>query len=407
MTESVAAPRLKAVDLARGIALLGVALVNVHAFAAVWSSLYGLDLARSAADVVAETVNAMLFTHRSYPVLSFLFGAGLAWQWSHLPEPTRQPRHLRPRLWALLAIGVAHGLLLWPGDVLTAYALMGLVIVALLKRSNRVILGAAIAAYVFTVLLYTSLGVGMVTAPALPFAVDEPLASFAAATWREALSRRLGEYWQRGLVQLFVTDFWAHALLGMWAARTGALQRFFAAPFARLSVVIAGFVLLLAGSGVELYAARFGGWNASTFDDRGGGMMAIALLPASMGGLWLWLTVAACWSRSRFAHGVLASFIIAAGRAPLSQFIGQSLIFAVVFSKSLIGWHGELGRGTYSLIALLTYVMLCGFLRAWAVSGHAHGPMEMLWRGLTMRLSPPPALPATATRATSSSPTSP
>ena len=67
MTSFSSAERLPAVDFARGIALLGVALVNVHAFASVWSSVYGLDLAKNAADVIAEYANAVLFTHRSYP----------------------------------------------------------------------------------------------------------------------------------------------------------------------------------------------------------------------------------------------------------------------------------------------------------------------------------------------------
>ena len=39
MTSFSSAERLLAVDFARGIALLGVALVNVHAFASVWSSV--------------------------------------------------------------------------------------------------------------------------------------------------------------------------------------------------------------------------------------------------------------------------------------------------------------------------------------------------------------------------------
>ena len=397
MSDSGAASRVAAVDLARGIAMLGVALVNVHAFAAVWSSVYGLDLAGTVADLAAETFTAMLFTHRSYPVLSFLFGAGLAWQWMRAASreyaPLGAPPHkrLRPRLWALLVIGVIHGLLLWPGDVLAAYALMGLMLVAILKCSDRAILGAAVTVYGLTALLYLSLGLAMITAPGAPFPADEPAASFAAMTWRDALSRRPGEYWQRGLAQLLVSDFWAHVLLGMWAVRSGALSRFFAAPFASNALTFTGFGLLVAGSAVELFAAQYGGWNASTFNDYGNGLMAIAVLPASLGGLWLWLTVAACWSRSRFAAGTVASFVVASGRAPLSQFVGQSIVFALLFNKSLIGWHGELGRAACFLIAVLTYALLSGFLRAWAASGHAHGPMEMLWRGLTNRLAPPPS----------------
>jgi uncharacterized protein len=382
MTDSVAPNRLIAIDLARGIAMLGVALVNVHAFAATWSSLYGLDMAHSFADVTAETVNAMLFTHRSYPVLSFLFGVGLAMQWSRLPETTCRPQQLRGRMWALLAIGVAHGLLLWPGDVLTTYAVMGLLIVGLLKFDNRVTLGVAVIVYTLTFALYLSIGVAMIASQLEPYPSPESIASFAASSLTEAVSLHPREYLDRGLIQILVSDFWAHALFGMWAARSGALQRFFAAPFARSSIVLIGAMLFVSGSATELTAATFGGWNAQTFDDFGYGLMTIALLPASLGGLWFWLTIAAVWSNSRYARSALASFVSAAGRASLTQFIGQSVVFAILFNKSLVGWHGELGRGTYSLIALATYLLLCAFIRAWLASGYTRGPMEMLWQWL-------------------------
>ena len=389
MPDFTASDRLTAIDLARGIAMLGVALVNIHAFAATWLSLYGLDMARSMADVVAETVNAMLFTHRSYPVLSFLFGAGLALQWSHLPEYARRPQHLRARLWALLAIGLAHGLLLWPGDVLTTYAVLGLLIVGLLRFDNRVTLGLAIVVYALTAALYVSIGVAMLATQIDPYPAIESSASFAVNSLAVALSRHPGEYVDRGLAQILVSDFWGHALLGIWAARSGALQRFLAAPFARPGIVIVGALLFVMGGATELIAAKYGGWNALTNHDFGYGLMTIALLPASLGGLWIWLTVAACWARSSFARSTLASLVVATGRAPLTQFIGQSIVFAVLFNKSLIGWYGELGRGTYSLIAVATYLLLCAFIRAWLAAGHAHGPMEIVWRWLTKFLSSP------------------
>ena len=393
MPDSTASNRLIAIDLARGIAMLGVALVNIHAFAATWSSLYGLDMARSAADVVAETVNAMLFTHRSYPVLSFLFGAGLALQWSHLPETTRRPQQLRGRLWALLAIGIVHGLLLWPGDVLTTYAVVGLLIVGLLKFDNRVTLGLAVVVYALTAALYVSIGAHLLASGNDSYPAIEDAASFAASDVLTALSLHRSEYADRGLVQLLVSDFWAHALFGMWATRSGALQRFFAAPLARPSIVIIGALLLVSGSAAELIAAKFGGWSAQTVDQFGFGLMTIALLPASLGGLWFWLTVAACWGRTRFGRNTLASLVIAAGRASLTQFIGQSVVFAILFNKSLVGWHGELGRGTYSLIALATYLLLCAFIRAWLASGYTRGPMEMVWQWLIKLGSKQPAKP--------------
>ena len=183
-----------------------------------------------------------------------------------------------------------------------------------------------------------------------------------------------------------MSDFWAHTLLGLWAGRSGALLRFLMAPLARKPVVVIGAGLLVAGSLIELIAARHGGWNALSFNDVGSGLMTLAVLPASVGGLWLWLTVAAIWSQR--VDSTLKSLVIAAGRAPLTQFIGQSVVFALLFNKSFVGLYGELGRAAYSLIAIATYVLLCGFIRAWLGSGHAHGPMEIVWRRLTNVLSP-------------------
>ena len=385
MTNVSSAERLPAVDLARGIALLGVALVNVHAFAAVWSTVYGLDLAKNTADVIAEYANAVLFTHRSYPVLAFLFGVGLAWQWQRLPEADRKPNRLRARLWALLLIGVAHGLLLWPGEVLTVYAVMGLVLVSLLRFSDHVILGVVISGYLGTALMYSSIAMSWFVWDGAPTPVVEPTASFALSSVRSALQSHRQEFLERGLMQLLVPDFWAHALFGIWAGRSGALQRFLHDPLARRWVVIVGALLFSFGTTLEVVAARYGGWDALVTQDRGVALMTLALLWASLGGLWLWLTLVGMWARS--GDSGMSDLVSAAGRAPLTQFIGQSIVFAVLFNKSLVGLHGELGRGVYSLIAIATYLLLCAFIRAWLASGHAYGPMEIVWRRLTTLFS--------------------
>ena len=389
MTSFSPAERLPAIDLARGVALLGVALVNVHAFASVWSSVYGLDLAKSSADVAAEYVNAVLFTHRSYPVLAFLFGVGLAWQWQRLPEHARTPKVLRARLWALLLIGVAHGLLLWPGEVLTVYALMGLVLVTIVRFSDRVILNTMITVYVGIAVMYTGIAVSWLMWPGSAVPVVEATSSFALSSIRAALVLHRQEFLERGLMQLLVPDFWAHALLGVWAGRSGALQRFLQDPFGNRGVVVIGALLVSFATTLELIAAKHGGWDALVTKDLGVALMTLALLWASLGGLWLWLTISAVWAQSRNSgDSALKALVTAAGRAPLTQFIGQSMVFTLLFSKSLIGLHGELGRFIYSLIALATYLLLCAFLHEWFASGHPHGPIEIVWRRLTSLFSP-------------------
>ena len=385
--------RLPAIDLARGIAMIGVALVNVHAFAAVWASVYGLDLARGAGDVAAEYLTGLLFTHRSYPVLAFLFGAGLAWQWQRLPIERRWPNALRARLWVLLAFGVVQGLLLWPGDVLAAYGCMGLIAVSLLRFSDRALGFLTIGAYAGVVLVYTLTGAVMLLWPQPPWPLVEPAASFSMPSAWQALLTRRSEFIERGLAQALVPDFWAHVLFGMWAARSGALSRFLAAPLASPTVVIVGALSLILASAVELLGARYGGWDVRVMQDRGWGLMTMAIVWASLGGLWGWLTVAALWARAAESTALpwLRSLVSAAGRAPLTQFIGQSLIFATVFNESALGLHGHVGRGWQAVIALATYLLLCLYIRAWFSLGQRYGPVEIAWRRLTNWLSPPPA----------------
>jgi uncharacterized protein len=380
--------RLPAIDLARGIAMLGVALVNVHHFAVGWTMLYALDLAKQPWDVFAEYFVAILFSHRSYPVLAFLFGAGLAMQWARLPEARRTPNALRPRLWALLALGLVHGFVLWPGDVLATYAVIGLIGVGFLKGSARRTGIVAATVLTITVVIYSVLGGTQIFSDEASRAWPLAAASFADASWWAAVAQHPSEYRERGLMQLTLTDMWGWVIFGIWAARTGVLQRYLAAPLAHGALMFFGAAALVLGSGIECFAATRGGWDAFTYNEIGSGWMVLAVVPASLGGLWLWLTVAALWSVRAEATRGLKSLLIATGRAPLTQFFGQSIVFTFVFNKSLIGWHGELGRFAYSMIAMTTYILLSGFIRAWLANGHAHGPIETLWRDLTRLFSP-------------------
>ena len=70
-----------------------------------------------------------LFTvHRFFPIFSLLFGIGFALQMRSATTRAPRPRLiLVRRLLVLLGIGVLH-FLLWPGDILTTYALIGLVV---------------------------------------------------------------------------------------------------------------------------------------------------------------------------------------------------------------------------------------------------------------------------------------
>ncbi|MCO1656548.1 DUF418 domain-containing protein [Pseudonocardia humida] len=114
---AAARSRILALDVVRGVALCGILLVNVRPIAA-------------AVDAPADPEwFALLAQQRFYVIFSLLFGIGFALLVDSAAARTATPRLvLLRRLLALLVVGLAHRFGLWGGEILTVYALVGLVV---------------------------------------------------------------------------------------------------------------------------------------------------------------------------------------------------------------------------------------------------------------------------------------
>lgn len=129
-TPAQPAERITTLDILRGIALLGILLVNMKLFSQpVQETFLPVDAPATPAgrvDLAAEWLVRFLAEGKFYSLFSFLFGLGFALQ---LARAERQgarflPRYLR-RLLVVLAIGVLHAAFIWAGDILTLYATLG------------------------------------------------------------------------------------------------------------------------------------------------------------------------------------------------------------------------------------------------------------------------------------------
>ncbi len=69
---------------------------------------------------------------KAFALFSLLFGLGLAMQYDRLAANPRRTILLIRRLLALLVFGVVHLLLIWNGDILTEYAVTGLIALPIL-----------------------------------------------------------------------------------------------------------------------------------------------------------------------------------------------------------------------------------------------------------------------------------
>jgi len=372
--------RVAAPDLARGAMLLLIALANVvtwtHGHPA---GLRGYPPDPRGADQVVTIAQLVLVDGRAYPLFALLFGYGvvqLARRRAAVGLPAAAVvRLVRRRGWWLLLIGAAHGVLLYPGDVVGAYGLVAVLLAGALVHAarDRALLvvvgsGAALVTLFGATVAFTA---DPATAAAIPsMAVADPLAAFAA---------RAVEYLGSGLVGSVLGVFGAVAL-GTWAARRGLLDdpRAHRPLLVRLAAiglglaVLGGLPLALIAGGV--WAAPFGATAAA------GALHAATGYAGGLGYAALFGLLAL--GRAGHDPGVVARAVRACGQRSLSCYLAQSVAFAALLPAWTLGLGAVLGPGAAALLAVAVWLVILVVAAASDRLG-VRGPAETLLRRLT------------------------
>src|SRR5688572_21949641 len=163
MSESRISPislpeRIEILDVLRGLAICVILIGNMQ-----WFSGYGFMPAALAAEApLADRVTHFLVHFfvegKFYSIFSFLFGFGFALQIARAGERGDTKASLfKRRLFWLLVIGLLHGWLLWAGDILSVYAVMGFVLLLFRKKTDDGLLKWAFALLVVPIVTYVLL----------------------------------------------------------------------------------------------------------------------------------------------------------------------------------------------------------------------------------------------------------
>ena len=113
-------------DYLRLFALFGIVVVNVQYIA--FSALHGVTdaMAETAVDTIILWLVNGLALLKTYGLFSFMFGVGLGFLMrSAARRGLPFGRVYRNRMIGLAILGIAHGCLFFPGDILTIYAVTG------------------------------------------------------------------------------------------------------------------------------------------------------------------------------------------------------------------------------------------------------------------------------------------
>ncbi len=384
--------RIEAVDALRAFALAGILQVNIQSF--VWGAgdpLGFFGQPPSALDAAVYLLIATFVSSKFLSIFAFLFGVGFAMQWRSL----RRRRSAadariayRRRLRFLLALGLAHGALLYYGDILASYALVGLLLLryagqrpaAMVDSARRWWLGYALFVIASTV-LFERLRQAFPAAddPAqVPDGAIERLAVYTQDGYAAQVAPRIADYWSvlGSTALLGVPQLMALFLLGAIAGRLGWLARPQRHPHVWRAAVRIGLA--------ALPFAAAGAWiNFVTMRDSPGDPTSVGYALQSIGALAASLYVAAfVRSAQRPTMRPFIRWLAPAGRMPLTNYVAQSFVMGLLLSGWGLGLGAALSRAELALLALAIVAVQIVASRAW-IARFGQGPLEAMWRRAT------------------------
>ena len=387
--------RIEILDVLRGLAVCGILIGNMQ-----WFSGYGmmppaLALQSPLADRITHFLVHFFVEGKFYSIFSFLFGFGFALQIARAEERGDLNASLfKRRLFWLLVIGVLHAYLLWAGDILSIYAVMGFALILFRKKTNGALLKWAAAMLVIPILTYILIYILFVA-----FVPPEAVAKLDAGQidlWNQAVAKVLqssypqiitdfnlnyilGRYASL-ILQMRLPKILAMFLLGFYAYRLGFFQDLSShRPFIR-RVLIYGLVLGLVGN---ISFAALAGAEA-VFPPSLAGIVGVITYAFGVPALALFFIalVATLWQKA--VPRRLLAFLAPVGRMALTNYLLQTVICVLIFYGYGFGQFGRVGARTATLIALGIFLFQILMSELW-LKYFSYGPMEWIWRQLTYR----------------------
>jgi uncharacterized protein len=429
--------RLRTLDVLRGAALLGIALMNI-VFSGLPMAAYSNPNVWGGNDplnVGILAVQWVLFDGKMRALFSIMFGAGIVLFMQRALERDNSVRAAdllsRRMLWLML-FGALHGWLIWAGDILYSYGLFGLLLIPMRNVAPRKLLVTAGVFMVLLTLAVVGMGFSQRSTRDKAMAARAVEAKGQALTkeqqdakkaWDETYNRALpskqklqeeidnyrkgygGVMTQRAPIMRKFNflpvyfpngiDIWALMLIGMALFKLGVLQGERPKGF-YVRLAAAGYGVGIAMNSVSTY-----GMITSNYDIVANifwnvpyelGRVAVVLGHASV----LILFAQGQWMRW------LADRLAAVGQMAFSNYISHSIIYALVFYAPGLRLFGQLQRYQLYYVVLGMWILSLTISPIW-LRYFRFGPLEWCWRSLTYwqrqpmrRRAPAPAADAFA-----------
>jgi uncharacterized protein len=375
------AARALAPDLARGGMLLLIALANVHYYLFDRPvGRHGYPAGLDGVDRAVTVLQMSLVDGRAYPLFGFLFGYGivqLAGRRGAMGLPvTAVTRLVRRRGRWMLLIGLLHGVLLWPGDIVGAYGLLAVLMAGLLVAgSDRRLRTTAAVGLVLITLLYAG------SALPVPGRTRQLLPSMTIPDAGPALASRAVEWVGVGLL-IQALGVFAAVALGARAARRRLLDEPQRHRVRLRRTAVAGISAAVLG-GLPLALVTAGVWASPPVPVLlvAGALHALSGYAGGLGYAALF-GLLAIRIAERGRPGAVARALRACGQRSLSCYLAQSVAFVALLPAWTLGL-GALARvWQATLVGLGTWLVILAIAALSDRAGY-RGPAEVALRRLT------------------------
>ena len=379
-------------DVLRGFALLGVLLANMvtHSGYFFLSEAGKAALDTAEVDRYAEWIEHFLIDGKFYSLFSMLFGIGFALQLKRASalDINFVPR-FRRRLVIMFLFGLTHAILLYVGDILTVYALVGFVLILFRNSSDKFLLRSAVVFTILPIVQYAIMWALNFASPPEPVVEEQgprffdqlieiyKTGSFLEITQMNISGLVLGRYPDLIFTGRFFRVL-AMFLVGFYAAKNMLFANIETnRPLIR-NVMIWGAAI---GIPCNIILAMMMTTDAYySFDAVGIVQPVVYALGVPALCLFYAAAIALAFENPNWKKRLL--IFAPVGQLALTNYLMQSLICVFIFMSYGLGMEAQLGPAKLAVIAFAIYTFQIIFSHTWT-RYFRFGPMEWLWRSLT------------------------
>ncbi|MCY1028444.1 DUF418 domain-containing protein [Mammaliicoccus sciuri] len=372
----MAKQRIFSIDALRGFSLLGILLMNILTFAYPYQIINPFEFFQHQ-DGAWFKISSLFIIASFYPIFAFLFGYGLSIMYQNsLDKGLNYYPMITRRLLFLLLLGIIHGVFIFYGDILSTYALLGLIAIIFVRLKPQFTLVALSIGIGIFVLLYLL--------PMILLKDVTQIESFVGLQELERVNNILSSADYVSIIGFNLKYFGmniANAILvgpfsilpimlfGIYAHQINWFNKI--KQHKNLYMVI-GVVVLILGLAIKMIQIVLEGSVTSQLMSQmiGGPIVALS---------YIMFFVILCEDQS--ARKILTP-LQSIGKLSLTTYISQSIICIIIFYGVGLNYYGKLpvlniyiiGIVIYFVQLIVSYLYLMKFKQ---------GPLEKLWRKVT------------------------